>query len=115
VNNQETQGTTNQPDSGFGSSHCYAVGDRVRMRETITEGPSEELPAQHFCEKGEVLIVRKVTDENRPRNGVWPVYVSHEHITDRSFGVMLNQIELDWPPACRHGVKGPCGECQARI
>ena len=75
------------------SSHCYAVGDRVRMLETITEGPSEELPAQHFCDKGEVLIIRKVTDEKRPRNGAWPVYVSHEHITDRSFGVMLNQIE----------------------
>ena len=75
------------------SSPCYAVGDRVRMLETITEGPSSELPAQHFCDKGEVLIVRKVTDEKRPRNGVWPVYVSHEHITDRSFGVMLDQIE----------------------
>ena len=73
--------------------HCYAVGDRVRMLDTITEGPSSELPAQHFCEKGEVLIVRKVTDEKRPRNGVWPFYVSHEHITDQSFGVMLNQIE----------------------
>lgn len=75
------------------SSHCYAVGDRVRMRKTITEGPTEEMPAQHFCDKGEVLIVRKVTDEKRPRNGMWPVYVSHERITDRSFGVMLNEIE----------------------
>ncbi len=71
------------------TTNCYTVGDRVRMKETITE----ELPAQHFCDKGEVLIVRRVTDEKRPRNGVWPVYVSHEHITDRSFGVMLNQIE----------------------
>jgi hypothetical protein len=61
----------------------YAVGGRVRMRQTL----------QHFCDKGEVLIVRKVTDEKRPRNGIWPVYVSHEHITDRSFGVMLDEIE----------------------
>lgn len=80
-------------DAAPSSSHCYAVGDRVVMQETITEGPSSELPAQHFCDKGEVLIVRKVTDEKRPRNGVWPVYVSHEHITDRSFGVMLDQIK----------------------
>lgn len=62
------------------------------MLETITAPPTEELPAQHFCDKGEVLIVRDVTDEKRPRNGVWPVYVSHEHITDRSFGVTLDQI-----------------------
>lgn len=75
------------------TTNCYAVGDRVRMRETITEPASDELPAQHFCDKGEILIVRKVTEEKRPRNGVWPIYVSHEHITDNSFGVMLDQIE----------------------
>ena len=75
------------------SSHGYSVGDRVRVRETISAGPSAELPAQHYCDKGEVLIVRKVTGEKRPRKGVWPVYVSHEFITDRSFGVTLDQIE----------------------
>lgn len=73
---------------------CYAIGDRVKILETITEPPTEELPAQHFCDKGEVLIVRDVTDENtdekRPR--AWPIYVSHEHITDRSFGVTPDQI-----------------------
>lgn len=65
----------------------YAVGDRVRMKEAIMDG------SQHLCDKDEVLIVRRVTNEKRPRNGVWPVYVSHEHIADRFFGVMLNQIE----------------------
>lgn len=64
----------------------YAVGDRVRMLETIVEPPSDELPAQHFCDEGEILIVRKI-------GGFWPVYVSHEHITDRSFGVWPDQIE----------------------
>ena len=74
--------------------HSYAVGDRVRMLETITAGPTDELPAQHFCTAGEVLVVREVTGANR-RNGVWPVYVSHEHITDRSFGVTHDQIDLE--------------------
>ena len=82
---------TNQPDNSPANgdcrpASCYAVGDRVRMLETITRPPSEELPAQHFCDKGEVLIVRKV-------GGFWPVNVSHEHINDRSFGVTLDQIE----------------------
>lgn len=81
-------------DSGASCpSRCYAVGDRVRMKRTLNEEADDELPGQHFCYKGEVLIVRRVTDEKRPRNGVWPVYVSHEHITDRSFGVMLDEIE----------------------
>ena len=80
-------------DRGSAATDCYAVGDRVRMKRTLTAAASGELPAQHFCDKGEVLIVRKVTEEKRPRNGTWPVYVSHEHITDRSFGVMLDEIE----------------------
>ena len=48
-------------------------------------------PEQLLCNKGEVLIVRKVTG----KNAIWPVYVSHEHIADRSFGVTLDEIELE--------------------
>lgn len=29
MNNQETQGTTNQPNSGFGSSHCSVASVRI--------------------------------------------------------------------------------------
>lgn len=85
--------TENGQSSAPSASRCYAVGDRVRMKRTLTEAASDELPAQHFCDKGEVLIVREVTEEKLPRNGTWPVYVSHEQITDRSFGVMLDEIE----------------------
>ena len=70
---------------------AITVGNRVRMRETIIEHPNDCLPEQLLCNKGEVLIVRKVTG----KNAIWPVYVSHEHIADRSFGVTLDEIELE--------------------
>lgn len=77
--------------SSVGSAGFYAVGDRVCMKQSLSAASSDELPAQHFCNRGEVLIVRRVTDEKR--NMAFPVYVSHEHITDRSFGVTLDEIE----------------------
>ena len=43
--------------------HPYKTGDRVLMKETITADATEDLSAQHFCSKGEVLVVRKVTGE----------------------------------------------------
>jgi hypothetical protein len=63
------------------------VGDRVRAKLRLGQGPTEDLPAQHFCDKGDELIVRSVEP------GIFPVYVSHEHITDRSFGVNMSEIE----------------------
>lgn len=64
----------------------YAVGDQVRAVHTLTEPPSEELPAQHFCDAGDLLIVRRV-------GGLWDYYVSHPEITDRSFGVKAIEVE----------------------
>ncbi len=63
------------------------VGDRVRATRALTAGPTEELPAQHFCNEGDSLVVRKVG-----AGGHWPIYVSHPWIEDRSFGVALNEI-----------------------
>lgn len=69
------------------------VGDRVTMLRTLTEAESEDRPAQHFCTKGEVLIVRHVTGNSSPINGVWPAYVSREHdISSRSFGVAFDEF-----------------------
>ena len=44
MNNQETQGTTHQPDSGFGSSHCstYSYAHwMMRTRERLASSRSQ--------------------------------------------------------------------------
>lgn len=50
MNNQETQGTTNQPDSGFGSSHCSTAEERGMQMMTIPMGQLPEL-ASEFAKK----------------------------------------------------------------
>lgn len=65
----------------------YVVGQRVVAARTIDKGPDDESPGQTFCLKGEELIVRSLNDSTH-----WPIYVSHEHRTDLSFGVEPRDI-----------------------
>jgi hypothetical protein len=81
----------------------YNVGDKVRAKATVVQGPNEDMPAQHFCDKGDILVVRAVRADLS-----YPISVSHEHITDRSFGVSAEEIE----PLSVPGVGGPFGFVQ---
>lgn len=68
----------------------FHVGDRVRAKRDMYEGPTGELPAQDLCRKGDLLIIRRV-------GGFWPYSVSHPEITDRTFGVTADDIEPALP------------------
>lgn len=67
----------------------FKVGQRVMVTTDIEDdGADGHHPAGYFAYKGEEVIVRKVGAGN------FPVYVSHETITDNSFGVTVDEIEL---------------------
>ncbi len=84
-----TQKDSDQPgeDRLLPVSVCrYGVGDLVEAVRTIDEEPCEDHPGQHLCTRGDLLVVRRV-------GNVWDCSVSHPEITDRSFGVMADEIK----------------------
>ena len=73
------------------STNCkYKIGDRVLLLKDICE-QGEDLPTGIIARKEEVMIVRGVPDNP---NSYWDLYVSHDYITDRSFGVKSEEVEL---------------------
>lgn len=66
------------------------AGDRVIATKDVYEHPSGDSPGGYLCRRGETLIVRRVAGED---DIGWPLHVSHEHITDNSFGVHLHEVE----------------------
>jgi len=49
-------------------------------------------------------------------NGKWLVRPSFLRACHKKAERMRKRPESsDWPPECRHGVKGPCGECHADL
>lgn len=65
----------------------FAVNDKVRLLDDIWDDGQDHHPPGYLARRGEVLIVR--SDVAR----TFPIYVSHEEITDNSFGVELSEIE----------------------
>lgn len=63
-----------------------AIGDKVIATRDIWQEADEYSPAGVLARKGDVLVVRKI------ESCVWDCYVSHEHITDNSFGVLTDEI-----------------------
>jgi hypothetical protein len=68
--------------------NAFTVGQKVTVCEAIFEPADDHHPGGYLCSKGDLLVVRKVRD-----SGKWPIHVSHEHITDRSFCVSPDEIE----------------------
>lgn len=66
----------------------YKVGDRVRAVAGIYEPADDHAPGGWLCGKGDLLIVRKVTPQFKRS-----LSVSHEDVTDCSFGVEPSEIE----------------------
>lgn len=64
----------------------YEVGQRVRLLRDIWED-GEDLPPGVIARRGAELVVRKIGD------GPFPLHVSHEEITDRTFGVRESEVE----------------------
>lgn len=67
------------------ASAGYALGDKVRLLSDIWDDGEDHHPPGYLAMKGEVLVVRTV----KPNF----LYISHEHITDRSFQVNMDEIE----------------------
>ena len=66
----------------------YRVDQKVRALERLGDTPSGDSPGGLYASPGEILIVRAINPTY-----AYPVAVSHEHITDRTFGVAVNEIE----------------------
>jgi hypothetical protein len=66
----------------------FTVGQKVRAVASIYEPADDFAPGGYLCHKGETLVVRRVD-----ATGFHPVKVSHENVTDRSFGVQGDEIE----------------------
>lgn len=68
-------------------SHDFKVGMKVRAKRDLSDGPDDYSPGGTYASKGELLVIREVRD-----TGPYPISVSHEHITDRTFGVSPDEI-----------------------
>jgi hypothetical protein len=66
----------------------YRIGQKVVAACDIAEAGSEDAPGGILAFKGERLVVRKFGEK------FFPLYVSHEQITDRTFGARLDEIRL---------------------
>jgi hypothetical protein len=66
---------------------AFKIGDRVRLMASIWDDGQDHHPPGYLAHEGEILIVRSVTP------GQWPIYISHEQVTDNSFGVNPGEIE----------------------
>lgn len=64
----------------------YKVDDRVKLLVDVWDDGADHHPPGYFARKGEVLIVRSVEPKT------FPVYVSHEDVTDNVSGVRLDEI-----------------------
>jgi hypothetical protein len=70
-------------------SVSFQEGHKVKAKQSIYEVADDHSPGGYLCRKGDVLIVRTC-----PNNCTYPLYVSHEPITDRSFGVSPEELEV---------------------
>lgn len=68
----------------------FKAGDRVRAKEAIYEPADDHAPGGYLCQKGDLLIVRKLTPEFKRS-----LSVSHELETKLSFGVEPCEVEPD--------------------
>jgi hypothetical protein len=76
--------------TGTKQEPAFAVGDRVIALVNMDNDLSDEgFGVQHCASKGDALIVRRVGWSGGCVNCI---AVSHEHITDRTFGVAPHEI-----------------------
>jgi hypothetical protein len=66
----------------------YDVGDKVRLLKPIWDDGADAYPSGYIAEAGDVVIVRAVKVSK-----FWDLYVSHEEITDNSFGVNFDEVK----------------------
>lgn len=76
---------------GWQAMSAFNIGDRVRAKLSIYQEADDYAPGGYLCAKNDLLIVRDV----RASSFGWPYAVSHENVTDRSFAVAGDEIELD--------------------
>ena len=73
-------------------SEPLKVGDVVYAKRNIYEEANEDHPTLLYAEKGNKLIVRECIQ----RYG-FVAYVSHENITEKSFGITADEITTEEP------------------
>ena len=64
------------------------VGQKVRALKDLYDSPDGDSPGGYLCYKDDLLVVRETGST------FWNAHVSHEHITNNSFGVNTNEVEL---------------------
>ena len=79
-------------------AHGYAAGQKVRAKVACHNGLTEDGIGAYCCNPGDVLVIRAVGDRNST-NFNWDYWVSHESVTDNSFGVNEYEIEPHNAPA----------------
>lgn len=67
----------------------FEVGQKIRVKRSVGDPPSGDSPGGTYATPDEILVVRKIN----PSHHAYPISVSHDHITDRSFGVTADEIE----------------------
>lgn len=86
----------------------FFVGQKVKcLIDMESDCRDEGAGIQILAKKGEILVVRKITNSE-----FTPIQISHETITDRSFGVRASEIELVDQPASETREK-TCSLCEA--
>jgi len=67
----------------------FKVGQKVKTLRDIIDPPCENSPGGRLAKRGEFLIIRAINPSHS-----YPISVSHPEITDKSFGVEGEEIEI---------------------
>jgi hypothetical protein len=66
------------------------VGQKVRALKYLGDDADGDSPGGIYAKPGEILIIRKVRE---PGKSGWAYSVSHEDVTNSTFGVSEGEIE----------------------
>jgi len=76
----------------------FVVGDHVRIKHDINDAPSGDSPGCLCARAGDLLRVAKVNDDGV----IYPLYVAHFGVKDKSFGVYPYEIYKDINSNLKH-------------
>lgn len=65
------------------------IGQKVVIQKTVGARACGDYPGFTCAYKGETVVVRKINE-----GFTYPISVSHEEITDQSFGVTLDELAI---------------------
>lgn len=107
--------TNSSAPSSTSSYAILPVGTRIKFIRRIESGPDEFSPGNLYAAFGELgeVVGHGCHEGHWVKTDSWPVKFGAKFTKD--FVKLVEDNGEDWPTACRHGIRGLCGECRAAM